>query len=115
MGVLSIKRLVLIKPYTTVVDDVPIPEPGPGEALIQVKCVGVCGTDVRSWMGRHAFTTYPRIMGHEVSGVVVKLGDADAAGSGFSEGDVVVIEPYVACGKCYPCSLDATTVVRTFM
>ena len=78
-GVLDTKRLVLVKPFTTVVEEVPIPEPGPGEALVQVKCVGVCGTDVRSWMGRHAFTTYPRVMGHEVSGIVVKLGDGAAA------------------------------------
>ena len=105
---LDTKRLVLVKPFTTVVEEVPIPEPGPGEALVQVKCVGVCGTDVRSWMGRHAFTTYPRVMGHEVSGIVVKLGDgaaADASGHSLAEGDVVVIEPYSACGRCYPCSL----------
>lgn len=103
------KRLLLVKPFTTVVEEVPIPEPGPGEALIRVECVGVCGTDVRSWMGRHAFTTYPRVMGHEVSGVVVKLGgDAPAAPTPaprFAEGDIIVVEPYAACGHCYPCSL----------
>ncbi|OPZ64837.1 MAG: putative zinc-type alcohol dehydrogenase-like protein YjmD [Firmicutes bacterium ADurb.Bin506] len=122
------KRLLLTEPFTTVVEEVPVPEPKPGEALIRVECVGVCGTDVRSWMGRHAFTTYPRVMGHEVSGTVVKLAGDPApccAASGrcqaapapaasraagptapsIREGDVVVVEPYAACGKCYPCSI----------
>ena len=98
------KRLVLRQPFNAVVEEVAMPQPEPGEVLVRVRCVGVCGTDIRSWQGRHSFTSYPRVPGHEVSGTVVKFG-SQAEGRGIVPGDTVVIEPMVACGKCYSCSI----------
>jgi L-gulonate 5-dehydrogenase len=98
------KSLVLREPFNAVVEEVPMPQPGPGEALVQVKCVGVCGTDIRSWQGRHSFTSYPRVPGHEVSGIVVEFG-SQTESRGIALGDPVVIEPMIACGKCYSCSI----------
>ncbi|MEW6228751.1 MAG: alcohol dehydrogenase catalytic domain-containing protein [Bacillota bacterium] len=98
------RRLVLLRPYEAVIQEVPVPEPGPGEALVKVRSVGVCGTDVRAWQGLHSFSSYPRVPGHEIAGEVVRLGQG-AEGCGVMPGDRVVVEPMVACGKCYPCSL----------
>nr|MBA3707412.1 alcohol dehydrogenase catalytic domain-containing protein [Planctomycetota bacterium] len=75
-------------------------DPGPGEALVRVRAVGVCGTDFHAFGGRQPFFTYPRILGHEVSVEVVQLG---AGVSGIRPGDRCAIEPYVECGACIAC------------
>lgn len=98
------RRLVLSSPFNAVVEDIAVPEPNFGEALVQIKCVGVCGTDIRSWQGRHSFTSYPRVPGHEASGVIIGLGSGMES-SGLVLGDPVVIEPMIACGKCHSCSI----------
>jgi threonine dehydrogenase-like Zn-dependent dehydrogenase len=98
------KRLVLREPFRAEVEEVPAPQAGPGEALVRVKCVGVCGTDLRAWQGRHSLMTYPRVLGHEISGELLEFGPGTDP-RGLAVGDPVVVEPMVACGKCYPCSL----------
>jgi L-iditol 2-dehydrogenase len=80
--------------------DVPVPEPGPKDVLVRMKRIGVCGSDIHVWHGKHALTPYPVVQGHEVSGVVEKLG---VSVRGFSAGDPVTIQPQVTCGTCYPC------------
>lgn len=101
------KRLVLRQPFAAVVEDAPAPRPGAGEVLLRVRTIGVCGTDIRAWQGLHSFMTYPRVPGHEVAGEVAELGPG-AGDSGFALGERVVVDPYVACGQCYPCSLGRT-------
>ncbi|HHW14526.1 MAG TPA: zinc-binding alcohol dehydrogenase family protein [Firmicutes bacterium] len=98
------KRLVLRKPFEAVVEEVARPEPGPGEALVRAGAVGVCGTDIRAWQGLHSFLTYPRVPGHEVAGEVIAFGP-ETETRGIRPGEAVVVEPMVACGRCYPCSL----------
>ncbi len=98
------RRVVLSSPFNAVVEDIAVPEPDFGEALVQIKCVGVCGTDIRSWQGRHSFASYPRVPGHEASGVIIELGSGTET-SGLVLGDIVVIEPMIACGKCHSCSI----------
>lgn len=101
------KRLVLQKPFLAEVVEAAVPEPAPGEALLRVKCVGVCGTDIRAWQGLHSFMTYPRVPGHEVAAEVVAFGPDTNAG-GLLAGDTVVVDPYIPCHRCYPCSLGRT-------
>ena len=80
--------------------EVPMPEPGPGEVLIKMQKIGVCGSDIHVFHGQHPFTKYPVTQGHEVSGEVVALGPgADKV----HVGQKVTIEPQVVCGTCYPC------------
>ncbi|MDR1732344.1 MAG: zinc-binding alcohol dehydrogenase family protein [Synergistaceae bacterium] len=82
-----------------VFDGEPEPKAGPGEVLVRVKAVGICGTDIHVWHGERPDVTLPRVMGHEFSGVV-----EDAPGSGkFKKGDKVVVDPVVSCGKCVSC------------
>jgi L-iditol 2-dehydrogenase len=72
----------------------------PDEVLIQVKRIGVCGSDIHVYHGAHPYTTYPVVQGHEVGGIVAETGSAV---NGFAPGDTVVFMPQVTCGVCYPC------------
>lgn len=74
----------------------------PGEALVRIRRVGVCGTDLHAYGGRQPYFTYPRILGHELSGIVEEIADP-AASPDIRTGDQVCILPYVACGQCRAC------------
>jgi len=95
-----VKQSVMTAPGKIELRDVPVPEPGPKEVLVRMKRIGVCGSDIHVWHGKHALTPYPVVQGHEVSGVVEKVG---ASVRGFAAGDPVTIQPQVTCGTCYPC------------
>jgi 2-desacetyl-2-hydroxyethyl bacteriochlorophyllide A dehydrogenase len=77
-----------------------IPRPAPGEALLRVLAVGICGTDIHAWAGNQPFFSYPRVLGHEVCGEIVALGDNVTH---FSPGQRVALIPYLACGTCPAC------------
>ncbi len=76
----------------------------PGEVLIRVKRVGVCGTDLHIFTGNQPYLDYPRVMGHEFSGTV-ESADPD---SGLAEDDVVYVMPYLSCGTCVACRQGKT-------
>jgi len=80
-------------------DDVPVPEPGPGEALVRVVAAGVCGTDVKLWRGDLPGTPLPIVPGHENAGVVEALGNGD----GPAPGTRVVVFHHLYCGRCARC------------
>jgi L-iditol 2-dehydrogenase len=85
------------------VEEVPTPEPGPGEALIEIKACGVCPSDLRSYLGASTgHATLPRTPGHEWVGVVVALGEP-IEDSPIKIGDRVVADWRYVCGKCYQC------------
>jgi (R,R)-butanediol dehydrogenase / meso-butanediol dehydrogenase / diacetyl reductase len=83
----------------------PMPEPAGGEALLRVRRVGICGTDLHIFQG-HLDHRVPvgGIIGHETFAEIVTA----PAGSGFSEGDRVVVEPVQFCGTCRACRMGAT-------
>jgi 2-desacetyl-2-hydroxyethyl bacteriochlorophyllide A dehydrogenase len=82
----------------------PAPVAGDGEALIRVRRIGVCGTDMHIFRGTQPFLQYPRVMGHELSGEIVSA----PAGSGLAVGDQVYVMPYMSCGKCVACRKGKT-------
>lgn len=84
-------------------EDCPTPTPGPGEVLLQIASVGVCGSDVHYYLeGRigHQVITAPLIMGHEFSARVVELG---AGVHGLPPGQLVAVEPAIPCEQCEHC------------
>jgi L-iditol 2-dehydrogenase len=81
--------------------DVPEPELGPEDVLIQVKACGICGSDVHGYDGSTGRRIPPLIMGHEAAGIVAKVG-ADV--HSFHVGDRVTFDSTVSCGKCRFCS-----------
>lgn len=91
---------VMTAPGVIEFNEVPTPEPQAGEVLIKIQKIGICGSDIHVFHGKHPFTSYPVTQGHEVSGEVAALGDGVDK---FHVGQKVTIEPQVVCGKCYPC------------
>ena len=74
--------------------------PGPGEVLVRVLTVGICGTDLHAFEGTQPFFTYPRILGHELAVEVIETGDGVGE---FQPGDRCAVNPYMTCGKCAAC------------
>jgi len=95
-----VKALVMTEYKRFEVQDVPVPELGPEDVLIQVKACGICGSDVHGMDGSSGRRIPPVIMGHEAAGVIAQTG---AAVSGWSVGDHVTFDSTVYCGKCYYC------------
>ena len=82
------------------------PVPGPGQALIRIKTAGICGSDIGAFRGTNKLVSYPRIIGHELAGILEEV-PADNP-KGLKPGDKVIVDPYLYCGKCYPCSIGRT-------
>lgn len=91
---------VMTEPGKIIFREIPVPEIGDGQVLVKIMDIGVCGSDIHVYHGKHPFTKYPVTQGHEVSGEIVKCG---ANVEGLTVGQKVTIEPQVYCGKCYPC------------
>ncbi|MDN4474774.1 alcohol dehydrogenase catalytic domain-containing protein [Demequina sp. SYSU T00192] len=82
------------------VDRVPVPSPAPGEVLVEVAAVGICGTDLHLRGGDHVSRDGDLVPGHELAGVVVAV----AAGvAGVAVGDAVAVDPNIPCGGCRQC------------
>lgn len=92
------KAVLLKAPSLLVLEDVPRPRAGPGEVLVRVTHVGICGTDMKILRGAIP-VAYPRIMGHEIVGRVAAVG----AGASFAVGQRVVVDPVTFCGTCSHC------------
>jgi 2-desacetyl-2-hydroxyethyl bacteriochlorophyllide A dehydrogenase len=71
----------------------------PGHAIIKIKRIGICGTDLHAFEGTQPYFEYPRILGHELAGELVQADNAP----GFEPGDAVSIIPYFNCGTCIAC------------
>ncbi len=91
----------LMRPKTIEVLEEPLlSSPGTEEAIVQVKAVGICGTDLHVFQGQRSDITYPLVMGHELSGIVVDIG---IGVNHLKIGDRVVLDPVFSCGKCATC------------
>ncbi|MCQ4841283.1 zinc-dependent alcohol dehydrogenase [Neglectibacter timonensis] len=91
---------VMISPGQIEFHEVPVPDPKTGEVLIKIMNIGICGSDIHVYHGKHPFTSYPVTQGHEVSGLIEKIGEGT---TGFTIGQKVTVQPQVVCGECYPC------------
>lgn len=94
------RQIVLEKPETIIMREVPKPTPRPGDALVRSEQVGICGSDLHAYHGKHPFITLPVVPGHEVVGIVEALGDGATE---VAIGDRVVLEPNIVDGTCIYC------------
>lgn len=94
------KALVWHGPRRMSVERVPRPVPGPGEVLVRVAAVGICGSELSGYLGQNSLRVPPLIMGHEFSGTIEEAGEGV---EGFRAGDRVVINPMVSCKHCGMC------------
>jgi len=95
------KQAKLAEPEKVVFEEVPIPEPTEEQVLIKVKRIGVCGSDIHAYYGKHPYISCPIVQGHEFSGEVAAVGSHV---EGVSPGDKVTAMPQLVCGECYPCT-----------
>jgi len=100
------QAIQLEKPESFRMIDVPEPPaPAPGEAVVRVFRVGICGTDYSGYLGKMPFFSYPRIPGHELGVEVVAVGDGV---TNVKPGDRCSVEPYINCQHCYSCTRGHT-------
>ncbi|SFU14008.1 2-desacetyl-2-hydroxyethyl bacteriochlorophyllide A dehydrogenase [Algoriphagus locisalis] len=76
-----------------------MPQLSEGRAIVKIKRIGICGTDLHAFEGTQPFFSYPRILGHELAGEIVEIGENEE----FSIGDLVTVIPYFNCGICVAC------------
>lgn len=94
---------VLYAPHDLRIEDRPLPEPGPSEVLVQVRAIGICGSDVHYYehgrIGQYV-VEHPMVIGHESAGTIIAVGSAvDPA----RIGETVALEPGVPCRTCQQC------------
>lgn len=98
--IIIMKTLVCTEPknleYVTRVK----PEPKSNEVVLKVKAVGICGTDIHAWAGVQPFFEYPRVLGHEIFGVIDSVGSNV---TNLQKDQRAIVMPYVSCGKCDAC------------
>src|SRR5580698_4396942 len=93
------KTLVCATPGTLQYENCEKPVLTPSHAIIKIKRIGICGTDLHAFEGTQPYFEYPRVLGHELSGDLVELDNAP----GFRQGEKVTFIPYFNCGHCIAC------------
>lgn len=100
------KTIVLEKPGDFQLTERPsLGSPPPGEALVRIRRVGVCGSDIHAYKGNQPFFTYPRVVGHELGVEIAAVGPNER---GLAVGDRCAVEPYLHCGRCIACRRGKT-------
>ena len=94
------RQAVMTRPGAIEFRETPAPTPGPGQVLLRIQRIGVCGSDVHVYHGKHPFTPYPVVQGHEFSAVVKSVGPGV---KNILVGSKVTATPQEVCGTCRPC------------
>ncbi|MDQ8736198.1 zinc-binding alcohol dehydrogenase family protein [Paenibacillus sp. LHD-38] len=84
-------------------------KPAADEVIIKMKAAGICGSDIHIYNGHSAFAVYPNIMGHELAGEIVEVGESVTH---LQKGDKAVVNNVLSCGTCYACSIGRENVCR---
>jgi len=93
-------QAVLQMPGKVIFREIERPVPGPGQVLIKVERIGICGSDIHAYYGKHPYIKCPIVQGHEFSGLIAEVGERV---EGLAPGDNVTVMPQLVCGQCYPC------------
>jgi len=94
------KQAIMLAPGQIDLHEIQAPTPGPGEVLLHIQRIGVCGSDIHVYHGKHPLTSYPVVQGHEFSAVLAALGPGV---TGLTPGARVTALPQIVCGECAPC------------
>ncbi|CAN5441461.1 zinc-binding alcohol dehydrogenase family protein [soil metagenome] len=95
------RQIVTVERERLELRDAADPLPGPGEAMLAVEVVGICGSDLHLYTGDHPYSRFPNVQGHEFGGRVLSL-PQDYPGP-LRTGQRVAVEPLLMCGTCLPC------------
>jgi len=94
------RQAIMTEPGRIVFGDVPVPMPKKGEILLRIKRIGICGSDIHVYHGKHPFTKYPIVQGHEYCGIVEAIGEGV---ENIKPETLATARPQLVCGKCGPC------------
>ena len=95
----TVKALLCVAPGELQLVERPRPPDRPGHMRVRIGHIGICGTDYHIYNGHQPYLTYPRVMGHELSGHTI----TESSDGRIAAGDLVVINPYLSCGTCHAC------------
>lgn len=99
------KSIVCEKPTLLKMQHINLPEKKAGHAIVKIRKIGICGTDLHAYEGNQPFFEYPRILGHELAGVIEEIEENQ---DGLQPGDQVTVIPYLECGTCIACRRGLT-------
>lgn len=97
---MNMLQQIMTSPGMIEFKEIPMARAKKGEVVVKIMKIGVCGSDIHVYHGKHPFTPYPVTQGHEVSGEIFEIGEGV---TGLSIGQKVTIQPQVVCGECHPC------------
>jgi len=106
------ESVVIQQPNNLVIEQRELPEPRKGDVRVRVKLAGICGSDSHIYRGHNPFAKYPRVIGHEVFGVIDKVGEGVDT---RRIGERVALDPVISCGECYPCSIGKPNVCTSLV
>ena len=95
------KQAQVVAPGQIVYRDIDPPTAGDGEVVIRVHRIGICGSDLHAFRGRHPLVSFPLVQGHEFSGYLEAIGSGV---TGFTRGNLVTVQPAIGCGVCARCA-----------
>ena len=100
------KAVYIEKPWSVEEKGIEKPRAKENEALLKIYAAGICGSDIGAFRGTNGLVSYPRVIGHELAGEILSIPEDNP--KGLKVGDHVVVDPYLYCGHCYPCSIGRT-------
>ncbi len=103
------QALIYNGPHSMAVAEIERPAPGPGEVLIAIRAVGICGSDIHGYAGTSGRRTPGMVMGHEFAGVVAAQGEGV---SSPAVGARVAVNPLLTCGECLDCQAGHEQLCR---
>ena len=104
------KALVIESPGVISILKEEMPTPSVGEVLLRLHYVGFCGSDLSTYLGKNPMVSYPRVPGHEISGVIHAIGEE--VPDDLQVGDPVTVVPYTSCGDCPSCRRERSNACR---
>jgi 2-desacetyl-2-hydroxyethyl bacteriochlorophyllide A dehydrogenase len=96
---MNMQALVCTTPGVLEYRDIPLPQVQPGQAMLKIKRIGICGTDLHAFEGTQPYFNYPRILGHELAGELIAADDSVH----LRNGEPVTVVPYFSCKQCIAC------------
>jgi L-iditol 2-dehydrogenase len=106
------RSVILCEPGRLALEERPIPQPGPGEVVVRVRCATTCGTDLKAYLRGHPLIPMPGPFGHEYAGELAAIG---SSANGFHEGDAVMGVHSAPCGECFWCQAGQENLCQDIM
>ncbi|HUZ17477.1 MAG TPA: zinc-binding alcohol dehydrogenase family protein [Spirochaetia bacterium] len=100
----------ITEPKSTRIVDIKTPSLGSGDVLLKIRTIGMCGSDLSSYLGKNSLLTFPRIPGHEIAATIVERGSE--VPESFNVGMNVTVVPYTSCGVCSSCLRGRTNACK---